>query len=143
MVSRSSCESEYRALALDVAEVLCVTTLLHDLKISLQHHPLLLCDNKSAIFLSHNPMSHKSAKHIVVTIILCVNRLLRVLFTVSLFLLIYRLQTFSLRACLTPCSFSFSLSFASAPHQRSACTRARGWGGGCGWGVKGPSHPCF
>ncbi|KAJ0985382.1 hypothetical protein J5N97_003738 [Dioscorea zingiberensis] len=65
-VSRSSCESEYRALAVTAAEVLWVTTLLHDLKIPLKHRPILLCDNKSAIFLSHNPVSHKRAKHIAV-----------------------------------------------------------------------------
>ena len=49
-VSRSSCESEYRALAMTTAELLWVTHLLHDLKIPISQPPLLLCDNKSAIF---------------------------------------------------------------------------------------------
>ena len=64
-VSRSSCESEYHALALTVAEVLWLTHLLRDLRVTLTHWPLLLCDNKSAIFLSSNPVSHKHTKHIV------------------------------------------------------------------------------
>ncbi|RVW65072.1 Retrovirus-related Pol polyprotein from transposon RE1 [Vitis vinifera] len=63
-VSRSSCESEYRALALTAAEVLWLTHLLRDLRVTLTHRPLLLCDNKSAIFLSSNLVSHKRAKHI-------------------------------------------------------------------------------
>jgi len=64
IVSRSSCESEYRALALTAAELLWLTHLLCDLKVSLPQWPLLLCDNKSAIFLSSNPVSHKRAKHV-------------------------------------------------------------------------------
>uniref|UniRef100_A0A2N9IZ37 Reverse transcriptase Ty1/copia-type domain-containing protein n=1 Tax=Fagus sylvatica TaxID=28930 RepID=A0A2N9IZ37_FAGSY len=63
-VSRSSCESEYRALAMTAAELLWLTHLLHDLKVPLPQQPLLLCDNKSAIFLSSNPVSHKRAKHV-------------------------------------------------------------------------------
>ncbi|XP_075666058.1 uncharacterized protein LOC142635884 [Castanea sativa] len=63
-VSRSSCESEYRALALTAAELLWLMHLLRDLKVSLSQQPLLLCDNKSAIFLSSNPVSHKRAKHV-------------------------------------------------------------------------------
>ncbi|RVW54772.1 Retrovirus-related Pol polyprotein from transposon RE1 [Vitis vinifera] len=58
------CESEYRALALTAAEVLWLTHLLRDLRVTLTHRPLLLCDNKSAIFLSSNPVSHKRAKHV-------------------------------------------------------------------------------
>lgn len=61
-VSRSSCESEYRALALTGAELL--THLLRDLRISLPQQPFLLCDNKSAIFFTNNPVSHKRAKHV-------------------------------------------------------------------------------
>ena len=63
-VSRSSCEYEYRALALTAAELLWLMHLLHDLKVSLPRWPLLLCDNKSAIFLSSNLVSHKWAKHV-------------------------------------------------------------------------------
>uniref|UniRef100_A0A2N9I5H9 Integrase catalytic domain-containing protein n=1 Tax=Fagus sylvatica TaxID=28930 RepID=A0A2N9I5H9_FAGSY len=49
-VSCSSCEFEYRALAMTAAELLWLTHLLHDLKVPLPQQPLLLCDNKSAIF---------------------------------------------------------------------------------------------
>jgi hypothetical protein len=63
-VSRSSCEFEYRALALTAAEIVWLTHLLRDLKVSHSQSPLLLCDNKSAIFLSSNPVSHKRAKHV-------------------------------------------------------------------------------
>ena len=63
-VSRSSCESEYHALAMTAAELLWLTHLLHDLKVPIPQQPLLLCDNKSAIFLSSNPVSHKQAKHV-------------------------------------------------------------------------------
>uniref|UniRef100_A0A2N9HRT6 Uncharacterized protein n=1 Tax=Fagus sylvatica TaxID=28930 RepID=A0A2N9HRT6_FAGSY len=47
-----------------LAELLWLTHLLHDLKVPLPQQPLLLCDNKSAIFLSSNPVSHKRAKHV-------------------------------------------------------------------------------
>ncbi|XP_068644640.1 secreted RxLR effector protein 161-like [Aristolochia californica] len=63
-VSHSSCESEYRALAMTTAELLWLTHLLYDLKVPVPQPPLLLCDNKSAIFLSSNPVSHKRAKHV-------------------------------------------------------------------------------
>ena len=63
-VSHSSCESEYCALALTAAELLWLMHLLDDLKVSIPQRPLLLCDNKSAIFLSSNSVSHKRAKHV-------------------------------------------------------------------------------
>ncbi|KAF5458683.1 hypothetical protein F2P56_022696 [Juglans regia] len=63
-VSRSSCESEYQALATTAAELLWFTHLLHDLKVPISRKPILLCDNKSAIFLNSNPVSHKRAKHV-------------------------------------------------------------------------------
>eukprot|EP00261_Vitis_vinifera_P039153 XP_019080396.1 PREDICTED: uncharacterized protein LOC109123854 [Vitis vinifera] len=63
-VSCSSCESEYHALATTAVELLWLTHLLHDLKVSISPKPILLCDNKSAIFLSSNPVSHKWAKHV-------------------------------------------------------------------------------
>ncbi|RVW17653.1 Retrovirus-related Pol polyprotein from transposon RE1 [Vitis vinifera] len=63
-VSHSSCESEYCALALTAAELLWLMHLLDDLKVSIPQRPLLLCDNKSAIFLSSNSVSHERAKHV-------------------------------------------------------------------------------
>ncbi|KAD0286868.1 hypothetical protein E3N88_44505 [Mikania micrantha] len=63
-VSRSSCESEYRAMANTAAEIIWLTHLLRELHALPPDRPTLLCDNKSAIFLSQNPVSHKRAKHI-------------------------------------------------------------------------------
>ena len=63
-VSRSSYESEYRALATTATELLWLTHLLHDLKVPISPKSILLCDNRSAIFLSSNPISHKRAKHV-------------------------------------------------------------------------------
>ncbi|XP_035844040.1 uncharacterized mitochondrial protein AtMg00810-like [Helianthus annuus] len=63
-VSRSSCESEYRAMANTASEIIWVTHLLRELHALPPGSPTLFCDNKSALFLSQNPISHKRAKHI-------------------------------------------------------------------------------
>ncbi|XP_071687138.1 uncharacterized mitochondrial protein AtMg00810-like [Rutidosis leptorrhynchoides] len=63
-VARSSCESEYRAMANTAAEILWLAHLLRELHVLPPGRPTLLCDNRSAIFLSQNPISHKRAKHI-------------------------------------------------------------------------------
>jgi len=64
MMSRSSCEYEYCALTFIVAEVLWLDNLLRDLHVPRIDRPLFLYDNKSAIFLSSNPISHRRSKHI-------------------------------------------------------------------------------
>lgn len=64
IVSRSIAESEYRALALAAAEVLWITYLLKELKMSLQQTPVIHCDNKSAEALASNPKYHSTTKHI-------------------------------------------------------------------------------
>lgn len=46
------------------AELVWLTNLLGELCIKPSSCPTLLCDNKSAIFLSQNPVAHKRAKHI-------------------------------------------------------------------------------
>ncbi|KAJ9561510.1 hypothetical protein OSB04_006670 [Centaurea solstitialis] len=63
-ISRSSCESEYRAMANTAAELIWITHLLKELHALPSVRPTLLCDNKSALFLTQNPVSHKHAKHI-------------------------------------------------------------------------------
>ncbi|XP_022023458.1 uncharacterized mitochondrial protein AtMg00810-like [Helianthus annuus] len=63
-VSRSSCKSEYRAMANAAAEIVWVTHLLKELHALPQTRPTLLRDNKSALFMSQNPVSNKRAKHI-------------------------------------------------------------------------------
>ncbi|XP_071739048.1 uncharacterized mitochondrial protein AtMg00810-like [Rutidosis leptorrhynchoides] len=63
-VARSSCESEYRALANTAVEIVWITHLLRELYVLPPERPTILCDNKSAIFLSQNPVSNKRSKHI-------------------------------------------------------------------------------
>nr|GEW93065.1 uncharacterized protein [Tanacetum cinerariifolium] len=62
-VSRSSCESEYRALANTASEIVWVTHLLRELHVLPSRRPTILCDNRSALFVSQNPVSHKKGKH--------------------------------------------------------------------------------
>ncbi|XP_071740973.1 uncharacterized mitochondrial protein AtMg00810-like [Rutidosis leptorrhynchoides] len=63
-VARSSCESKYLALANTAAEIVWITHLLKELHVIPPTRPTILCDNKSAIFLSQNLVSHKRSKHI-------------------------------------------------------------------------------
>ncbi|KAJ0834758.1 putative RNA-directed DNA polymerase [Helianthus annuus] len=63
-VARSSCESEYRAMASTAAEIVWLTHLLQELHALPPDRPTILCDNQSAIFLTQNPVAHKRAKHI-------------------------------------------------------------------------------
>ena len=51
-------------MANTAAELIWITHLLHDLHALPSVRPTLLCDNKSALFLTQNPVSHKRAKHI-------------------------------------------------------------------------------
>ncbi|GJV28967.1 uncharacterized mitochondrial protein-like protein [Tanacetum coccineum] len=53
------CESEYRDLANTASEVVWLTSLLCELQVPLPSIPVLYCDNKSAIFLSQNPVAYK------------------------------------------------------------------------------------
>ncbi|KAH9698429.1 hypothetical protein KPL71_024008 [Citrus sinensis] len=64
IVSKSTAESEYRALALTTAEVLWITYLFKELKVSLLQPPVLYCDNKSVEALANNPKYHSKTKHI-------------------------------------------------------------------------------
>jgi hypothetical protein len=64
VISRSSAEAEYRAVANGVAEA----TWLHQLLLELQAPPsrctLVYCDNISAVYLSNNPVQHQRTKHV-------------------------------------------------------------------------------
>ena len=64
LVSRSTAESEYRALTSATSEMLWITYLLRELKVQLDTSPLLYCDNKSAKALASNPKYHTRTKHI-------------------------------------------------------------------------------
>lgn len=63
-VSRSSIESEYKALANATAELIWVHALLGELGVSQRHPPIVWCDNIGATFLSANPVLHARTKHI-------------------------------------------------------------------------------
>lgn len=65
-VSRSSTESEYKALADTVAEVTWLESLLRELRIPPTTPPVLWCDNLGATYLSANPVFHARTKHVEV-----------------------------------------------------------------------------
>ncbi|GKD27064.1 uncharacterized mitochondrial protein-like protein [Tanacetum coccineum] len=64
VVSRSSVEAEYRAMASTVSEIIWVRWLLSELHV---HNPLvtpLFCDNQAAWHIANNPVFHERTKHI-------------------------------------------------------------------------------
>ena len=63
-VSRSSIESEYRALASTAAELCWLCQLLKDVGIFLSTPPKFWCDNVSALAIVFNPVFHARTKHI-------------------------------------------------------------------------------
>ena len=65
-VSRSSTESEYKALANGTAEVIWIQSVLGELGVFLSRPPVLWCDNLGATYLSANPVFHARTKHIEV-----------------------------------------------------------------------------
>ncbi|KAM0014676.1 putative RNA-directed DNA polymerase [Helianthus debilis subsp. tardiflorus] len=65
-VSRSSTESEYKALADTVAELTWLEALLQELGIVPKSTPTLWCDNLGATYLSANPVFHARTKHVEV-----------------------------------------------------------------------------
>nr|KYP75364.1 Copia protein [Cajanus cajan] len=68
VVSRSSTESEYRALVDLAAEVKWIKSLLQEIKLPMPRKPILWCDNLSAKALASNPVMHARSKHIEVDI---------------------------------------------------------------------------
>ncbi|PKU75707.1 putative mitochondrial protein [Dendrobium catenatum] len=63
-VSRSSTESEYRALAALTSDIIWLRRLLTDFGISQNYPTKLYCDNMSAIALANNHVFHSRTKHI-------------------------------------------------------------------------------
>ena len=64
VVSRSSAEDEYRAVANGVAEASWLRQLLLELHQPLRRSTLVYCDNVSTVYLSTNPIQHQRTKHV-------------------------------------------------------------------------------
>nr|GEX18597.1 cysteine-rich RLK (receptor-like protein kinase) 8 [Tanacetum cinerariifolium] len=64
VVSRSSTEAEYRALADCTCELTWLLCLFRDLKVNILTPINILCDNESAIALASSPVQHARTKHI-------------------------------------------------------------------------------
>lgn len=66
MVSRSSIEADYKALANAIAELTWIQYLLQELCVDLSQAPTLFCDNIGATYLSSNSVLHARTKHIAI-----------------------------------------------------------------------------
>ena len=64
IVSRSSTEAEYRALADTTSELLTLCWLLEDIGLTHSSPTVIHCDNRSAIQIAHNDVFHERTKHI-------------------------------------------------------------------------------
>ncbi|CAH9055335.1 unnamed protein product [Cuscuta epithymum] len=66
VVSRSSAESEYRAMAQSACEIIWISHLLTELGLKTSMPAKLWCDNQAAIHIANNPVFHERTKHIEV-----------------------------------------------------------------------------
>jgi hypothetical protein len=64
VISRSSADAEYCAVANGVAEATWLRLLLHELKTPPSRCILVYCDNINAVYLSTNPVQHQRTKHV-------------------------------------------------------------------------------
>lgn len=67
-VSRSSAESEYRAMAAVLCEIIWVLSILKCLNLFDLLPVNIFCDNKAAIQIANNPVFHEKTKHIEIDI---------------------------------------------------------------------------
>jgi hypothetical protein len=84
-VSRSSTESEYKAIANATAEIMWVQILLKELNINSPRIAKLWCDNLGAKYLSANPVFHARTKHIEVDYHFVRERVLQKLLEIDFF----------------------------------------------------------
>ena len=68
VVSRSSAEAEYRAMAQGICEILWLRSIFNELGFMETNSSQLFCDNKSAIMFALDSVLHKRSKHIEVDI---------------------------------------------------------------------------
>ncbi|XP_059627195.1 uncharacterized mitochondrial protein AtMg00810-like [Cornus florida] len=68
VVSRSSAEAEYRAMAQGTCELLWLQSILRELGLVQKGSSRLFCDNKSAIMLASDSVLHERSKHVKVDI---------------------------------------------------------------------------
>ncbi|XP_019237369.1 PREDICTED: uncharacterized protein LOC109217568 [Nicotiana attenuata] len=66
VVSRSSAESEYRAMAQSTCEIMWIHHLLTDTRLKHPTPSKLWCDNQDALHIASNPIYHERTKHIEV-----------------------------------------------------------------------------
>ena len=66
VVSRSSVEAKYRAMANMTCELIWFTALLRDFGIQNKEPTTLFCNNEAAIHIAANPVFHERMKHIVI-----------------------------------------------------------------------------
>jgi len=66
VVSRSSAESEFRAVAHGMCEGIWLRRLMEELQVPFEKPIKLYCDNKAAVSIAHNPVHHDRTKHVEV-----------------------------------------------------------------------------
>ena len=64
IVSRSSAEAEYRAMATTTCELTWILHLLQDLHVKHNRPVLMYCDNQAALHIAANPVFYERSKHI-------------------------------------------------------------------------------
>ena len=64
VVSRSSAESEYRAMAQSICEIMWLYQLLTEIGLKVSIPSKLWCDNQAALHIASNPVFHERTKHI-------------------------------------------------------------------------------